>query len=48
MSPSPQAVSGEPKHIISKQYLSAFNMVVHFRPRRLGEKPDSLTRGVDY
>ena len=30
------------------EYLSAFNMVVRFRPRKLGEKPDSLTRRVDY
>ena len=30
------------------EYLSTFNMVVHFRPRKLGEKPDSLTRRVDY
>ena len=30
------------------EYLSAFNMVVHFRPGKLSEKPDSLTRWVDY
>ena len=30
------------------EYLSAFNMVVCFRPGKLGEKPDSLTRWVDY
>jgi hypothetical protein len=26
------------------EYLSSFNMVICFRPRKLGEKPDSLTR----
>ena len=30
------------------EYLSAFNMVGRFRPGKLGEKPDSLTRRVDY
>ena len=30
------------------EYLSAFNMVVHFWPRKLSEKPDSLMRRVDY
>ena len=30
------------------EYLLAFNMVVRFRPRKLGEKPDSLTRRMDY
>jgi len=30
------------------EYLSAFNMVVRFRPGKLGEKPDSLTRQVDF
>ena len=30
------------------EYLSAFNMVVRFRPGKLGEKPDSLTRRVDF
>ena len=30
------------------EYLSAFNMVVRFCPGKLGEKPDSLTRQVDY
>ena len=25
------------------EYLSAFNMIIHFWPRKLGEKPDSLT-----
>src|SRR5258706_3691568 len=30
------------------KYLSSFNMVVCFRPGKLGEKPDSLTRRVDY
>jgi hypothetical protein len=30
------------------EYLSSFNMVVRFRPGKLGEKPDSLTRRVDY
>ena len=30
------------------EYLSAFNMVVRFRPGKLGEKPDSLTRRMDY
>ena len=30
------------------EYLSAFNMVVRFRPGKLGEKPDSLTRRADY
>jgi hypothetical protein len=29
-------------------YLSAFNMVIHFRPGKLGERPDSLTCRVDY
>jgi hypothetical protein len=28
--------------------LSSFNMVVRFRPGKLGEKPDSLTRRADY
>ena len=30
------------------EYLSAFNMVVHFHPGKLGEKPDSLTCQMDY
>ena len=30
------------------EYLSSFNMVVRFRPGKLGEKPDSLTRRYDY
>ena len=30
------------------EYLSAFNMVIRFRPGKLGEKPDSLTRRADY
>jgi hypothetical protein len=30
------------------EYLSAFNMVIRFRPGKLGEKPDSLTRRSDY
>jgi transposase InsO family protein len=30
------------------EYLSTFNMVVRFRPGKLGEKPDSLTRRMDY
>ena len=30
------------------EYLSAFNMVVRFRPGKLSEKPDSLTCQVDY
>ena len=30
------------------EYLSAFNMVVRFRPGKLSEKPDSLTRQMDY
>jgi len=30
------------------EYLLAFNMVVQFRPGKLGEKPDSLTHHVDY
>jgi len=29
------------------EYLSAFNMVIHFRPGKLREKPDSLTRRAD-
>lgn len=29
------------------EYLSAFKMVVHFRPGKLGEKPDALTRRPD-
>ena len=29
------------------EYLAAFNMVVCFRPGKLGEKPDSLTRHFD-
>jgi len=29
------------------EYLSAFNMVIRFRPGKLGEKPDSLTRRTD-
>jgi hypothetical protein len=30
------------------KYLSTFNMVVHFHPGKLGEKPDSLTCRMDY
>jgi hypothetical protein len=30
------------------KYLSMFNMVVHFRPGKLGEKPNSLTHRMDY
>ena len=30
------------------EYLSAFNMVIRFRPGKLGEKPDSLTRRPDF
>ena len=30
------------------EFLSAFNMVIRFRPGKLGEKPDSLTRRTDY
>ena len=30
------------------EYLAAFNMVVRFRPGKLGEKPDSLTRRFDF
>jgi len=30
------------------EFLSAFNMVIRFRPGKLGEKPDSLTRRVDF
>ena len=30
------------------EYLLAFNMVVHFCPGKLGEKPDSLTCWMDY
>jgi hypothetical protein len=30
------------------EYLSSFNMVVHFHPGKLGEKPDSLTCRADY
>ena len=30
------------------EYLSAFNMVIRFRPGKLGEKPDSLTRRADF
>ena len=30
------------------EYLSAFNMTIRFRPGKLGEKPDSLTRRADY
>ena len=30
------------------EYLFVFNMVVRFRPGKLGEKPDSLTRRMDY
>ena len=30
------------------EFLSAFNMVIRFRPGKLGEKPDSLTRRADY
>lgn len=30
------------------EYLSAFNMQIHFRPGKLGEKPDSLTRRPDF
>ena len=26
------------------EYLSQFNLVIHFRPGKLGTKPDSLTR----
>ena len=29
------------------KYLSQFNMVIRFRPGKLGEKPDSLTRQWD-
>ena len=29
------------------KYLSQFNMVIQFRPGKLGEKPDSLTRQWD-
>ena len=28
------------------EYLSAFNLVVRFRPQKLGEKLDSLTRRI--
>jgi hypothetical protein len=30
------------------KYLSSFNIVVRFRPGKLGEKPNSLTRRADY
>ena len=30
------------------EYLFTFNMVVRFRPGKLDEKPDSLTRRMDY
>jgi hypothetical protein len=30
------------------EYLSSFNLIVRFRPGKLGEKPDSLTRRVDF
>jgi hypothetical protein len=30
------------------EYLSAFNMTICFRPSKLGEKPDTLTRRADY
>ena len=30
------------------EFLSAFNMVIRFRPGKLGEKPDSLTQRVDF
>ena len=26
------------------EYLSAFNLIIHFRPGKLGTKPDALTR----
>ena len=26
------------------EYLSQFNLIIHFHPRRLGAKPDALTR----
>ena len=29
------------------EFLSQFNLVIHFRPRKLGTKPDSLTRRWD-
>ena len=29
------------------EFLSQFNLVIHFRPRKLGAKPDSLTRRWD-
>ena len=29
------------------EYLSQFNMVIHFHPRKLGAKPDALTRRWD-
>ena len=29
------------------EYLSQFNLVIHFYPRRLGSKPDTLTRRWD-
>ena len=29
------------------EYLSQFNMVIHFHPRKLGAKPDALTRHWD-
>jgi hypothetical protein len=29
------------------EYLSQFNMIIHFHPGRLGTKPDSLTRRWD-
>src|SRR6202035_141114 len=29
------------------EFLSAFNMVIRFRPGRLGAKPDALTRRFD-
>ena len=29
------------------EFLSAFNLVIHFRPRKLGMKPDALTRQWD-
>lgn len=29
------------------EYLHQFNMVIHFRPGKLGEKPDSITRCWD-
>jgi len=30
------------------EYLSAFNLVICFRPGKLGEKPDTLTHRADY